>query len=229
MSVEWDTLTPNHGDEVFGEDGGNAELRPPPAITPEKLLVNIRKALELGKDYSKPKTWMAGSYPRDTSLGGHIHFDSRVYRISEHTDYPTVPELPILDNTIGCICACLENKKERKRRLDDQYGLYSDIRDTAHGGIEYRTPASWLVSPRVTLGVLSLAFAVAEYSGKFEIDTRLYANDNYLEEIAQHNIKAIRKWDSYEKYKDNIEGIFTLVEAGKSWEPNKSLAELWEL
>jgi hypothetical protein len=84
-------------------------------------------------------------------LGGHIHF-SRVWLNPQL--------LRALDNYLALPLMLIEADTTRRRR--PRYGFLGDFRRQTHGGFEYRTLPSWMVSPQVAVGVLSLASLIAD-------------------------------------------------------------------
>ncbi|WP_010273612.1 putative amidoligase domain-containing protein [Paenibacillus senegalensis] len=130
------------------------EIRPEPAETPGKLLDNIHSGLVQAKDLIADDAleWLSGGMPvKGIPLGGHIHFSG----IWLHSGL-----VRKLDNYLTLPAALLEDKGSHQRR--PLYGYLGDCRRKLHGGFEYRTLPSWLLSPEITAGVLTLAFLLAE-------------------------------------------------------------------
>src|SRR5690606_31866806 len=65
-----------------------------------------------------------------------------------------------LDNYLALPVLFLENPKSSRLRRP-RYGFLGDWRSQPHGGFEYRTPGSWLISPQYAQAVLCLAKVVA--------------------------------------------------------------------
>lgn len=131
-----------------------AELRPAPSSEPEELFQHIRRAIRraMAKTGSRVE-FTAGSLPfARFPIGGHIHFSgipltSNFLRALDI--YLAVPLL-LIDNPA----------RSWRRRL--RYGFLGDFRFQRHGGFEYRTLPSWLVSPSIALAVLCLAKVIAQ-------------------------------------------------------------------
>lgn len=132
------------------------ELRPAPSASPAELTQHIRQALVLaarrmpGPDVE----WLAGSRPFPRfAIGGHIHMSG--LSLSRHL-------LVALDNYLALPVMMLERAATARLRRR-RYGFLGDVRLKEHGGFEYRTLPSWLVSPALTQAVLSLAKLVATH------------------------------------------------------------------
>ncbi|MVP00439.1 putative amidoligase domain-containing protein [Paenibacillus lutrae] len=132
-----------------------AELRPQPSSDPAQLAANLRTAMiaaarQIGNE---SLAWVAGGMPLPGfPLGGHVHF-SRCW-LNTHL-------LRALDNYLALPLMLIEGESTARRR--PRYGLLGDYRrQRSHGGFEYRTLPSWLVSPHVTLGVFALARLIAD-------------------------------------------------------------------
>lgn len=131
------------------------ELRPAPSQDPEKLFKNIYVAMVLGaRKINDPDIhWLAGGMPlADYPIGGHIHF-SKIELTSQF--------VRVLDNYLALPLAIVESSQSRTRR--PRYGFLGDVRRKFHGGFEYRTLPSWLISPVITRGVLALAKLLTQY------------------------------------------------------------------
>ncbi|MCZ4142661.1 hypothetical protein BZG17_33240, partial [Escherichia coli] len=95
--------------------------------------------------------WQAGSMPqRGLPLGGHVHFSG----ITLNGEL-----LRTLDNYLALPLAMLQDPRGDARR--PRYGALGDFRLKSHGGFEYRTLPSFLVSPLVAKGVVGLAGLIA--------------------------------------------------------------------
>jgi hypothetical protein len=133
------------------------ELRPQPSANPRVLTARIRSAMQRAAVIiNDPELeWLAGGMPvKGLPLGGHIHF-SGVELCSDL--------LRTLDNYLALPLVLLEGETTRRRR--PRYGFLGDFRRQPHGGFEYRTLPSWLISPLIAAGVLSLACVIANHYG----------------------------------------------------------------
>jgi hypothetical protein len=97
--------------------------------------------------------WVAGGMPSNGfPLGGHVHFSG----------IPLNSELlRVLDNYLALPLVLLEDSTTGTRK--PKYGFLGDFRRQRHGGFEYRVPPSWIVSPTVARGVLSLSKLLADH------------------------------------------------------------------
>jgi hypothetical protein len=132
-----------------------AELRPEPTPDPRKLLRNTRRAMVLAADriLDDRLKWVAGGMPANGfALGGHLHM-SRIWLNSRL--------LRGLDNYLALPLVLAEEAKSIRRR--PRYGFLGDFRRQKHGGFEYRTLPSWLVSPGIARGVFASAALVAAH------------------------------------------------------------------
>lgn len=132
-----------------------AEVRPPPSPDPLQLVENLRRAIAwaAGAVRGYNIKFEAGGTARSRfTLGGHIHFSN----VRLTTDL-----LIALDNYLALPVLFLENPVSCRLRRP-RYGYLGDWRPQPHGGFEYRTPGSWLVSPQYAAAVLCLAKAVVQ-------------------------------------------------------------------
>nr|MBO2471691.1 hypothetical protein [Bacillota bacterium] len=132
-----------------------AEVRPPPSPDPLELVENLRRAIAKAASAVRGRRISfeaGGTSLRSFSIGGHIHFSN--VRLS--TDL-----LRALDNYLALPVLMLENPVSSRLRRP-RYGYLGDWRPQPHGGFEYRTPGSWVVSPHYAAAVLCLAKAVAQ-------------------------------------------------------------------
>lgn len=131
-----------------------AEIRPAPSPSPLVVANNIARALEKAREMlpTARTRWMAGSHPlARLPTGGHVHLSGVPL---------TTPLLAALDSYAAVPFLLLEKRtraKQRRRR----YGRLGEFRRKEHGGFEYRTLPSWLVSPGATRAALCLVKAVA--------------------------------------------------------------------
>jgi len=138
-----------------------AELRPSPAATPQRLLASLRELMlqAAAMTQEQPLRWLAGGMPvPGFALGGHIHLSGIAL---------TGRLLRQLDSYVAFPLAMVEAQTARVRR--PRYGALGDFRMQPHGGFEYRTPPSWLISPLVAKAALALTLLCA-----LETDTLTY-------------------------------------------------------
>lgn len=162
------------GGGEFGADGHGyiAELRPLAAITPDQLTKNVQRCLMGAPPMIKTLPWQAGPWVGTKPCGGHIHFG-----------VPLSDDIMIaFDSIMPILLAVIEPAEQaRKRRTTPlaiagtrpgargdavrfnnagkPYGLLGDFKTKPYG-FEWRTPASFIVSPGVATGVFALSKGV---------------------------------------------------------------------
>jgi hypothetical protein len=142
---------------AFGVDGHKyiAELRPTAAIHPRDFVSSIRDVLKSRISTLNKYIWRAGPWVCEKPLGGHIHFGTP-YQDSL---------VSALDGQFAPILALIEPATEAAKRRttvfygSKPYGLLSDYRKK-NWGFEWRTPSSFITTPGVTLGALTIAKAI---------------------------------------------------------------------
>ena len=176
--------------------------------------------------------WRAGACPvPGLPLGGHVHISGAAL---------TGERLRALDNAVALPLRLLEPPGAASRR--PRYGALGDFRRQPHGGFEYRTPPSWLVSPRLALGVLSLAKIAAEHAGDLAgcrplddqaLRDAFYAEDrdgdgeDALREAALAFHAELTKLSGYRRYAAAVDPIFHAVRARRHWDETADLRRKW--
>ncbi|TMV51958.1 hypothetical protein FE783_03150 [Paenibacillus mesophilus] len=208
-----------------------AELRPEPSSDPRQLVTNIRRALltaaELIPDTPGMK-WLAGGMPaKGFALGGHIHLSGIGLNVAL---------LRTLDNYLALPLIMIEDESAKARR--PRYGIPGDYRRQPHGGFEYRTLPSWLVSPRVAKGVLALAAIVAgRYRqlrhrplDRFDVLRRYFAGDKSgLRGTVLPMLEYIRRLPEFERYASMLSPLFDMIENGQQWDERKDIRAGWKI
>lgn len=224
----------------LGVDGGGtvAEVRPVASYEPIRVVDSIRTAFVTGVK-NAPKSaelvWKAGNMAENQCIGGHIHFGTKEFpRLAvNHGELAKC-----MDIFLTQIVVLLEKKTEAARRRGS-YGRLSDMRQQSWGW-EYRTLGSWLTSPRVALGVLSLAKVVAtEY---LEKGNAVYAGESINATAYQNTdkrtfrAKAPKLWKTietfrlYKKFDEPIGFIRKLIDEERTWFPAEmDMKEAWGL
>ncbi len=206
------------------------ELRPEPAAEPAALFANLYRAMRrAAREISDSSLeWLAGGMPFDGyPLGGHIHFSGVE---------PTFSLIRKLDAYLCLPLAMIEDDGCRRRR--PRYGFLGDVRQKAHGGFEYRTLPSWLVSPHVTRGVLALAKLVASNHWRLSQeplrDVRLqqayYTGDKAaLRPVVADLWKELEILPMYARYRRELDRLAADVFAGKAWPADHDVRRAWKL
>jgi hypothetical protein len=214
-----------------GERFPLAEIRPAPARSPAELLMNIRRAMQEAARLIAAKNvqWVAGSMPFPRfPIGGHIHF----------SDVPFSSRLvKALDNYVGFPVMMIEASQTAVKRRP-KYGFLGDVRHKDHGGFEYRTPGSWLVSPEIAEAVIHLACLVVTHY-RFLTDD-LFTSPGmqrkfykaYKSELLPHFERIWRQIENtstYRDYKSSLQIIPDMVRQGIAWNEAADVRQTWNV
>lgn len=208
-----------------------AEIRPYPSSCPLKLSSNIKQALDTATrmaPYQNVK-WLAGSQPGGAySIGGHIHFSNTRFNASL---------IRALDNYVAIPIFLLEEPIAAARRRR-RYGFLGDYRVKDHGGFEYRTPASWLVSQQITTAVLCLAKIVASsyhvlsqnYLNSVEAQRAFYQGDqDYFRPIFTELWADIKRTEMYGEYPEELQVLAEMISGNTIWNEKGDFRKAWKL
>ena len=206
------------------------ELRPRPSSSPRELIVRLYRGMLLAaKKINNPNvSWLAGALPRPgLPIGGHIHFSG-------------VPLgsaiLRALDNYVTLPLVLLEDKRGLKRRTT--YGFLGNFREKFHGGFEYRTPPSWLVSPTLTKGILSLAKLIAlnyPYLSYWPLRDVSVQKAYYRgeEEVVKSIVPAlwreVRRLPQYAEEQNALDPYYDYLMSGKTWDESEDIRRKWRI
>jgi len=205
-----------------------AELRPAPRGEPRALLAQLMSAAATADRLIADRTlaWRAGGMPlRGWALGGHLHFSGVTL---------TAPLLRALDNYLALPMLLLEDTRAAARR--PRYGVLGDFRYQPHGGFEYRTLPSFLVSPVVAKGAVYLAhLIVSRYEDlplrpldREDLHAAYYRGDKLPLRAAMAPLKAgLRDLRGYELAAPYIEPLFSYIDKGKTWDETRDIRRLW--
>ncbi len=207
------------------------ELRPKPFMEPIQLTADVRRLLHVAAHRTEGASlsWRAGALPvPGLPLGGHIHL-SGVALIGER--------LRALDNAVALPLRMLEPFAAARRR--PRYGSLGDVRRQSHGGFEYRTPPSWLVSPRLTLAAFALAKVAAEHSRELSADRPLDSDDcrdafyegdrTSLLPAVERVYAAISATEAYQVYREPIDFVFDAIRRNRSWDESTDFRVKWRI
>jgi hypothetical protein len=206
------------------------EVRPAPSSDPRVLVGRIYHCLTYAakKVAHVPCSWLAGGMPHNGfPIGGHIHFSGIE---------PTFGILRALDNYLTLPLMMAEDEKGVLRR--PKYGYLGDFRVKNHGGFEYRTPPSWLVSPTLTKGVLAAAKVIVLNHHKLKLNP---LNDPDLQ-IAYYKgdkdsftfwilllCEELKDLDDYDQYEKYLDPYFEYLKSGKTWDETRDFRRAWRL
>lgn len=206
------------------------ELRPSPAAEPMELLRNLYAAMRLAASRIEDASleWLAGGMPASgLALGGHIH----VSGVALHADL-----LRVMDNYMALPLVLLEDSTTQRRR--PRYGALGDFRRQFHGGFEYRTLPSWIVSPKIALGVISLAKVVCEHYrelrerplARAEMQKAYYAGDKQaLRPAALALWSDLERTDGYARYRKALDRLKRYVSRMEAWNEQDDFRKAWKI
>lgn len=207
-----------------------AELRPHPSSDPRELTINIYKSMLIGvkKINRKSIEWLAGGLPvYGYPIGGHVHF-SNIWLNSKL--------LRALDNYLTLPFFILESRRALQRR--PKYGYLGDFREQFHGGFEYRTLSSWLITPRLTKAVFALSKLIALSYKKlsyfplleYEVQKAFYdGNKDKIYEIVPELFQRLESLPEYETYKSYITPFKEDVLFRREWNELQDIRPAWRL
>jgi hypothetical protein len=207
-----------------------AELRPQPSSDPRQLARNLHHTMQLAARAIPDESlaWLSGGMPlRGFPLGGHIHF-SRCW-LNGHL-------LRALDNYLALPLMQIEGETTRQRR--PRYGGLGDFRPQPHGGFEYRTLPSWLVSPAVTGGVLALAALIAEHYWSLTrrplMDSEVQAAYHRGDKVMVSGIVAelwqdLEKLPSYSGHANCLDPLKSMIFRMEPWNERADFRRAWKI
>ncbi|WP_162341853.1 putative amidoligase domain-containing protein [Paenibacillus paridis] len=207
-----------------------AELRPEPAEDPAALAANVRRLLLRAADrISDPSLrWAAGAMPvPGLALGGHIHLSGAPL---------TSRLLRLLDSYAAFPLALVEDPAGRARR--PRYGMLGDFRLQPHGGFEYRTLPSWLVSPAAAKASFALALLCVREEQNLDYIPALeeryveayYAGDRaVLAGCLDALAASLAATNSYTELAPYIEPLLDAAKRGKTWDERSDIRIKWRL
>ncbi|WP_410510954.1 hypothetical protein PaeBR_12560 [Paenibacillus sp. BR2-3] len=205
-----------------------AELRPRPRGEPRALLAQLMSAAATADRLIADRSlaWRAGGMPlRGWALGGHLHFSGVTL---------TAPLLRALDSYLALPMLLLEDARAVARR--PRYGVLGDFRHQPHGGFEYRTLPSFLVSPAVAKGAVYLAHLIVSHYedlplrplDREELHAAYYSGDKSPLRVAFTPLMVqLRALGGYGKAARYIEPIFRYIGQGKTWDESRDIRSLW--
>lgn len=206
------------------------EIRPRASRSPRELVTRLYRGMLLAaKKINEPGTkWLAGALPYPgLPIGGHIHFSG----VPLGTAF-----LRALDNYLTLPLVLVEDTRGVKRR--PKYGFLGDFREQFHGGFEYRTPPSWLVSPTLTKGIFSLAKVIAL---NYPYLDYLPLNDVYMQKAYYNGDKdqiravvtklwnEVKRLSDYHEEQQNLDAYYKYLMSGKTWDESEDIRKKWRI
>lgn len=219
------------------------ELRPEPSSEPRQLIKNLMQTMNMAAVQITDTSlkWNAGGMPvRGFPLGGHLHL-SNIWLNSEL--------LRVMDNYLALSLTLIEDSTTRLRRPG--FGALGDFRRQPHGGFEYRTLPSWLVSPRITKGVIALTRVIAEHYRQLRRrpleDERVMAayfniekiepveqidpleKSRYLVNVVNIMWYDLEKLSTYNNYINYLEPFRRQIMQLQTWDEQKDFRRVWKI
>ncbi|WP_238651564.1 putative amidoligase domain-containing protein [Paenibacillus piscarius] len=205
-----------------------AELRPAPRGEPRALLAQLmsaaREADRLIADRSL--CWRAGGMPlRGWALGGHLHFSGVTL---------CAPLLRALDNYLALPMFLLEDVRAAARR--PRYGVLGDFRRQPHGGFEYRTLPSFLVSPVIAKGAVALAHLIVSHYedlplrplDREDLHAAYYSGDKTPLRAAWPPLEAqLRRLGGYTAAARWLGPLWRAIAARRTWDEARDIRASW--
>lgn len=208
-----------------------AEVRPAPDTCPLRLVNKIRWTMAAGIKLIPYENieWLAGSvHFARYQIGGHIHFGGIAI---------TTQLLRALDNYLGIPVMLIEDPEKAAERRK-HYGGLGSFRLEPHGGFEYRTPGSWLISPEIARAVLCLAKVVAceypvlkkDFFFDMELQRAFYlGKKNYFFDLFEDLWVDIIATETYKLYINELHLFPEMIGNRQSWDEHKDIRLAWNL
>lgn len=165
------TFTGPNGKLGWDHGGRVVEIRTDPSLNVSDLLADIERTLNRRELVPyRPHKWKAGGIAGPETLGGHIHFDVP-YGANPLQTAAQIQAADLMTRWLEHI-EILPKGESEIRRSAGHYGRFGDVRPAGRRAdgfprLEYRTPASWLYSPRsaqMVLTALKLALIDPEHT-----------------------------------------------------------------
>lgn len=225
----------------LGVDGraDTGEIRPSPG-NPHKHLMDIRSLVKEFNQRFPNHMMLAGSRHFRQPLGGHIHMSGSGVRNAKKI-------VRALDVHLAIPMLMLENRiSARKRRTEGEYGHLGSYRHQRelHGGFEYRTPSSWLISYQMAKMTLEIAHLIAyDYEKLFDEKGQLFIDpDDYIirdwyvacdkEKLKEHALTAVHKLKVLPNAHQVMNSILTLencIDLELRWRQEIDCTTRWHL
>lgn len=206
------------------------EVRPNYSTNPIDVVNSIEENLNDACKYVHYENigLYAGSMPvYNYWVGGHIHFGI----------LPNSKLIRALDNYLALPIMMIENPySSRKRKV--RYGSLSNFRLKKHGGFEYCTLSSWLVSRKICEGICCLAKVIAQEYLNLDknflcsySDIRAFylVNKFYFKDKITEITEIIKGTKTYVEYREYIDVLFEEILSCKVWDEDKDIRENWNI
>lgn len=210
-----------------------AELRPAPSAHPAEVVSNIRHLLQQCQDIVTDDAlrWVAGAMPvQGMALGGHVHLSGVPL---------TSTLLRQLDSYVAFLVAlCERTDGLALTRRQGRHGRLGSFRPQAHGGFEYRTLPSWLVSPQLAGAVIALALLCARHTSELTflpsqdihyVQAYYDGDHSQLRQCVPLLREQLSQTSTYRTVAEMIEPLFQLIDNGKTWNDQHDFRSAWQM
>ncbi|WNS44958.1 putative amidoligase domain-containing protein [Paenibacillus sp. MMS20-IR301] len=205
-----------------------AELRPAPRGEPRALLAQLMSAAAQADRLIADRSlrWRAGGMPLPGwALGGHLHFSGVTL---------CAPLLRALDNYLALPMMLLEDDRAAARR--PRYGVLGDFRRQPHGGFEYRTLPSFLVSPVIAKGAVCLAHLIVSHYedlplrplDREDLHAAFYSGNKAPLRAVWPQLEAqLRALGGYSAAARSVDPLLRSIAAQQTWDESRDIRSLW--
>ncbi len=207
-----------------------AELRPEPSEHVSALVNNLRRTMWTAASQITDQSlqWIAGGMPiQGLPLGGHLHISG----VTLNTRL-----IRALDNYLALPLIMLEDTTTRERRK--KYGRLGDVRRPGHGGFEYRTLPSWIVSPSITKGVLALVSLIVQHYEELSdrpldhsdiLIAYTEGNKYVLEPIVMQLWQQVETTSGYQTHRMYLEPLKIWIMEHRNWDEQHDFRMVWRI
>ncbi len=209
-----------NGPEI-GTDGCLGELRPKPGRNPLEHVENIQKLFHAINFLPSGAVIKGGTVHHNYSIGGHIHIGMHI-EDKEHC-------AKWLSHYAGIPMRKIERPSDLPRRglSMTRFGRFGGY-DTKDYGLEWRMPASWLVTKEIATACLSLAYVVAQNYDPTYVPMLKAQYLQSLKEDISPILGTIEKMEGYEVYRKQIAPLFHMIETKQIWNVNQNVLDSWK-
>lgn len=206
------------------------ELRPHPVQNPAQLIAALRRLLGQLHELvaGRPLRLLAGGMPvAGVALGGHLHISG----------IPLTPRLlRMLDIMLAVPFAALADERGKARNL--KFGGLGDYRKQFHGGFEYRTLPSWLVSPALTKAAIYTCWVTISerFTLAHSLENVLEVNEAYIRSgqmelytLAEKQIAQLISLANDRLLAEKLKPLLRALQRRVTWDERQDIRERWQL
>lgn len=220
-----------HMSPEIGIDGMLGELRPQPGKNPIEHVNTIHNLIHKLDYLPSDIEIKAGSIQKGYAIGGHIHIGTpilrgKIYGDEEH--YIVYHLARFLSHYCGIPLRKIEHPADiKKRGLGYGFGAFGAC-DSKPYGIEWRMPASWLVSKEIATAALCLAYVVAENYDPEYLPMKMQQYRLTIKYKIPYIIRDIESMEGYDEYKREIDVLLDMIERQELWDTNVNVRDTWK-